>query len=54
MICTFFGHREINNSKELAKKLYEILQYLVENKGIKNFYVGHNGGFDSLVLQVLR
>ena len=54
MICTFFGHREINDSKELAEKLYYVLEYLIENKGIRIFYVGHNGGFDSLVLQALR
>lgn len=54
MICTFFGHREINNSKELAEKLYDVLGYLIENRGVRNFYVGHNGGFDSLVLQALR
>lgn len=54
MVCTFFGHREINDSKELAEKLYETLSYLIENKGVRDFYVGHNGGFDRLVIEALR
>ncbi len=54
MICTFFGHREVHNCNEIASKLYDTIYELVENRGVKTFFVGNNGNFDRLVLEVLR
>ncbi|MBO7218134.1 MAG: hypothetical protein J6V50_05480 [Clostridia bacterium] len=54
MICTFFGHREVNNRDEIAEKLYKTITNLIENRGVKTFYVGNNGSFDRLVLETLR
>lgn len=54
MICTFFGHREVQNSDEVAKKVYNTISGLIVNRGVKVFYVGNNGSFDRIVLETLR
>ena len=54
MVCTFFGHREVQNSGETRKKLNDTIRKLIENNGAKTFYVGNNGSFDHLVLETLR
>ncbi len=54
MICTFFGHREVQNSDEVAKKLYNTISGLIVNRGVKVFYVGKSGSFDRIVLEILR
>ncbi|MBR5515028.1 MAG: hypothetical protein IKU52_02355 [Clostridia bacterium] len=54
MKCTFFGHRDIKNQIHIKKKLSEVLKDLIENKGIRTFYVGNNGSFDSLVQLTLK
>lgn len=54
MVCIFFGHREVSNREEIIAKLFDTIRNLIENKGVKTFYVGNNGYFDRLVLDVLR
>ncbi len=54
MICTFFGHREVGNSDEVAKRLYNTISDLIVKRGVKVFYVGNNGSFDRIVLETLR
>ena len=50
--CSFFGHRDCpGDLKPLLK--YVILD-LIATHGVDIFYVGHQGGFDSLVRGVLR
>ncbi len=51
MICTFFGHSDAPDSikEDLRKKILHI----VENVGVKTFYVGNNGNFDFLVQSIL-
>ena len=50
--CSFFGHRDCpSDLKPLLK--YVILD-LIATHGVDMFYVGHQGGFDSLVRGVLR
>lgn len=52
LACTFFGHRDCpSDLKPLLK--YVILD-LIATHGVDMFYVGHQGGFDSLVRGVLR
>lgn len=52
LACTFFGHRDCpSDLKPLLK--YVILD-LIATHGVDIFYVGHQGGFDSLVRGVLR
>ena len=51
MTCTFFGHRSYCG--ECNEKLKEEIEKVI-NEGVKDFLVGHNGGFDSNVKQVLE
>ena len=52
MVCTFFGHRLI--TKEIEPTLRATLIGLIENHGVNRFYVGNHGGFDAMVLRVLK
>lgn len=49
--CTFFGHNDCYdlNSKILYKAIEEVIA-----KGVDTFYVGHQGHFDSMVIECLR
>ncbi len=50
--CTFFGHRDTPES--IRYDLKQTLIDLIEKKGVTVFYVGHNGKFDSMVLNELK
>ena len=52
MTCTFFGHRNV--PKETEPTLRSTLVDLIENRGVTQFYVGNQGGFDSMVRRVLK
>ena len=54
MVCAFFGHRQIYNAKEIEPTLRSALLDLIENHGVKTFYVGNHGGFDAMVQRVLK
>ncbi len=51
-ICTFFGHK--NSSEKIYDRLKFTITDLIENKSVKNFLVGNNGIFDSLVYRALK
>ena len=50
--CCFFGHRDSPSS--VRPKLTKAIKDLIEERGVTDFYVGSQGGFDSLVLSVLK
>ena len=50
--CTFFGHRSVPNKIEPA--LRSALMDLIENSGVKRFYIGNQGGFDAMAKRVLK
>ena len=50
--CTFFGHRNVPDS--IREPLRAAILDLIENKGVDSFLVGNQGGFDSMVLKILR
>ena len=52
MICTFFGHKD--SPYILKGELKKLILHLIDNRGVKNFYVGNNGNFDFLVQVVLK
>lgn len=54
MTCTFFGHREIRDEKEVKELLLDTITKLIEEREIKEFLVGDSGRFDRLVLATLR
>ena len=50
--CCFFGHREVTNN--IRDKLTAIIEKLIAEDGVTDFYVGHQGQFDSMVFYVLK
>ena len=50
--CCFFGHREVTHN--IRGRLTAIIEKLTTENGVTNFYVGHQGQFDSMVYSVLR
>ena len=50
--CCFFGHREVTHN--IRPKLTEIIEKLMVDEGVTEFYVGHQGQFDSMVFSVLK
>lgn len=50
--CTFFGHRDCPDS--LKSRLQSVVIDLITNHDVDMFYVGNQGGFDSLVRGILR
>ncbi len=50
--CTFFGHRIC--PLEIKSKLYRAVERLITEQGVDTFYVGKEGGFDSMALTVLK
>lgn len=51
MTITFFGHRDAPIS--IKPILKETIINLIQNNEAKNFYVGNNGAFDNMVIQIL-
>ena len=50
--CCFFGHREVTHN--IKDKLIAIIEKLITEDGVTDFYVGHQGQFDSMVFYVLK
>lgn len=51
MVCCFFGHRNV--TQDLTENLTAVLTELIE-EGVDSFLVGNQGGFDNIVLHLLR
>ncbi len=51
--CCFFGHRTIDITKELRRKLYNEIKNLIVNECIDTFLFGSKSQFDDLSYQVL-
>lgn len=52
MTCMFLGHRDAPDF--IKEILYKEICMLIENEGVKKFYVGNNGNYDFLVQRVLE
>ena len=50
--CCFFGHREVTHN--IREKLKATIEKLITEDGVTEFYVGHQGQFDSMVYSVLK
>ena len=48
MVCCFIGHREINITEELSKKIVETIEYLIVIKGVTTFLFGSRSQFNNL------
>ena len=51
-ICCFFGHREVMHN--IRPKLTAIIEKLITEENVTEFYVGNQGQFDSMVYSVLK
>lgn len=51
--CAFFGHRKIDNSKNIKEQLMYILENLIKNQGYRIFLFGGFGDFDKLCHEVV-
>lgn len=51
---SFFGHRRVSNSIQIAEKLEKIVEDLIRSKEYVDFLVGRNGDFDILVSSVIK
>ena len=48
----FFGHRDVTH--DIRAKLQFIIEQLIAEEQIYNFYVGHQGQLDSMVYSILK
>lgn len=51
---SFFGHREIENQREIDKRLDKILYDLINRKEYIEFLIGRDGEFDLLASSAIR
>ena len=45
--CCFFGHREVTHN--IRPKLTAVIEKLITEDDVTEFYIGHQGQFDSMV-----
>ena len=50
--CCFFGHREVTHN--IREKLKATIEKLITEDNVIDFYVGHQGQFDSMVFYALK
>ena len=50
--CTFFGHRDTR--EEIGKRLSREIERLIIEEGVRLFYVGNQGNFDTMVRKLLE
>lgn len=51
--CCFIGHRKVENKEKLAEQIKTVAEMLI-NLGVKNFYFGSRGEFNSLCRLVME
>ena len=51
--CCFFGHKTINETKELKAKLIEIIEKLITDEKVDIFLFGSKSRFNSLCFEVV-
>ena len=50
--CSFFGHRQVNKTKEIYFKIRDIVENLI-NGGCKTFFFGGFGEFDLMCYEIV-
>ena len=51
--CCIIGHRKINETEELKKKVYENVERLIREEGVEIFLFGSGSRFDSMCLEIV-
>ncbi len=52
-VCCFIGHRRIDKSVELTQRVRNLIQDLIENKGVQTFLFGSRSEFDDLCHEIV-
>lgn len=52
-VCCFIGHRKIDKSVELTQKVRNVINDLIENKGVNTFLFGSRSEFDDLCHSII-
>ncbi len=52
-VCSFFGHRKIETTKELKQKVKEVIEDLIVNHNVFIFLFGSRSEFDSICHEVV-
>lgn len=52
-VCTFFGHRTINETEELKNRVEECIEKLITDKNADTFLFGSKSCFDRLCLEIV-
>ncbi len=52
-VCCFFGHRKIDDTTDLRRKLYQIIENLITEEGVDTFLFGSKSQFDELCLEMI-
>ena len=50
--CCFFGHSEVTHN--IKPKLTAVIEKLITEEDVTEFYIGHQGQFDIMVYSVLK
>jgi hypothetical protein len=51
---SFFGHRRIEDFRQVEKQLDELVRRLIREKEYVDFLIGRNGEFDQFVSSAVR
>ena len=51
MVCVLFGHRDCPD--DVREDLKKTIRKLIDDGGVKEFFIGNNGGFDAMGQSVL-
>ena len=50
----FFGHREVDNMRNLETRLMTVLKRIMGEHTYIEFYIGRNGEFDEIAASVIK
>lgn len=53
MTCCFLGHREICETEDLKKRIYEIVEILITEKAVYTFLFGSKSRFNSMCYEIV-
>ena len=53
MTCCFLGHREICETEDLKKRIYEIVEMLITEKAVYTFLFGSKSRFNSVCYEIV-
>ena len=51
--CCFLGHRTINETEEMKKQLYEVIERLIVKEKVETFLFGSKSRFDDVCLEIV-